>query len=88
MEYLVDHVTLWVPVLVLTVAVDFDKLLQNRGPASSTLDRVTQRVVVVAKDLAVVLIVRVLGAKYRWTDGTSEVLDVVLVVERRDIAST
>lgn len=50
-NYLVDHVTLGVPVLVLGIAIDLDKLLEDRCPAAGTLDSVTERVVVVAVDL-------------------------------------
>ena len=80
-----DHITLGVPVLVLAVAVDLDKLLEDGGPASGAFDGVAERIVVVAVDLALVLVVRVLGPKDRRAHGAGEVLNVILAVERSDI---
>lgn len=85
--YLVDHVTLWVPVFILAVAVDLDKLLEDRGPASCTLDSVVDRVMIVAVDLPIVFIVRILGSKDGCADGASKVFDVILVVQSSDVAS-
>lgn len=61
--YLVDHVTLGMPVLILAIAIDLDKLFEDGGFASSTPGGVMDRVVVVAIDLVVVLIVGILGTK-------------------------
>lgn len=42
---LVDHVAFWMPVLVNTVAIDLDKLLENGRVAASAFDGKTSRVV-------------------------------------------
>ena len=76
------------PVLVLTVAVDLDELLQDRGSTSSTLCSVAERVVVVTVNHAVVLVVRVLGTKDRWADRACEVLNMIFVVECRDVGAS
>lgn len=68
------------PVFILAVAVNLDKLLENGGPASCTLDRIVDRVMIVTVDLAIVFIVGIFGSKDGWTDGTCKVLDVILVV--------
>lgn len=86
--YLVDHVALWVPVFILAVAVNLDKLLENGGPASSTLYSIVDRVVIVTVDLAIVFVIRVLGSKDGWADGACKVLNVILVVEGGDVAPT
>jgi hypothetical protein len=74
------------PVLVLAVSVNLNKLLQNCGPATSTLDGVAKRVMVMAKDLAVMFIVRVLRAKHGRADRACKVLDMVLVIQCCDVA--
>ena len=55
--YLVDHVTLGVPMLILTIAIDLDELFENGGLASCTPGGVIDRVVIVAVHLVIVLIV-------------------------------
>lgn len=83
-----NHVTLWVPVFVLAIAVNLDELLQDRGPTSCAFDGVVERIVIVAIDLAVMFIVRVLRTKDCRTHGACEVLNVIFVVQRRDIGAT
>jgi len=73
--------------LVLAVSIDLDKLLEDSGPAASALGGVTERVVVMTIDLAIVFIVRVLWSKDSRADRTGEVFDVVLVVQGGDVAS-
>ena len=80
-----DHVALRVPVLVLAVAVDLDELLENGRLAAVAALRELGRVVVVAVDVAPVLVVAVLGAKGRRAHGTGEVIDVVLSVDGRHV---
>jgi hypothetical protein len=72
---------------ILAVAINLNKLLENRGPASCTLDSIVDRVVIVAVHLSIVLIVRILGSKDSWADGTREVFNMILVVQSRDVAS-
>lgn len=43
--------------LVLAVSIDLDKLLEDSGPAASALGGVTERVVVMTIDLAIMFIV-------------------------------
>jgi hypothetical protein len=60
----VNHVTLGMPVLVLAVAEYLDKLFEDGSLAAAAALCKLGRVVVVAVDLAIVLIVAVLGAKH------------------------
>lgn len=60
------------------VSVDLDELLEDSRVATNALDGKTSRVVPVTKDSAVVLIVRILGAKEGWTNRASEMLNVIL----------
>lgn len=68
--------------LVHVVAVDLDKLFEDRGSTTGALDGEASRVVEVTVHRAVVLVVRVLWAKDGGTDGAGEVLDVKLHVCR------
>ena len=68
--------------LVLSVAENLDKLFENGGMTAVTPLGELGRVVVVAVDVAIVLVVAVLRAKDGRAEGTGEVLDVVLAVER------
>ena len=65
--------------LVLVVPVDLDELLQDGGAAASAADGEARRVVEVAEDTPVVLIVRVLRPKDGGADGAGEVLHVELL---------
>ncbi len=60
---LVDHVALGVPVLVLAIPEDLDKLLKDGGLASAATLGELGGVVIVAVDAAVVFVVAVLGAE-------------------------
>ena len=71
--------------LILPVPEDFYKLLQDGRLAAIASLCKSGRVVVVAIDIALVLIVAVLGAKDCRTDGTSKVLNVVFAIESSDI---
>jgi len=84
--YLVDHIALWMPMLVLAVSVNLHKLLQDRGPAACALDSVAEGVVVVTKDLAIMFIVRVLRPKNGRADRARKVLDMVLVIQSGNVA--
>ena len=68
--------------LVLSVAENLDKLFEDGGMAAVTPLGELGRVVVVAIDVAIVLVVAVLRAKDGRAEGTGEVLHVVLAVER------
>lgn len=73
------------PVLVLPVAEYLDKLLKYGRLASAASLGELGGVVVVAVDLALVLVVAVLGSKDRRAQRAREVLDVVFSFERRDV---
>jgi hypothetical protein len=59
----VDHVAFWVPVLIGTIAKDFNELLENSSLAAIATLRELRRVVVVAVHLAIMFVVTVLSAK-------------------------
>lgn len=82
---LVYHVAFWVPVLVLAVAEDFDKLLQyGRLAAAAALGKLGG-VVVMAVHLPVMLVVAVLGSEDGRTERAGKVVDVVFSVEGGDV---
>jgi hypothetical protein len=73
------------PVLVLAVAEDLDELLEDGGLASIAALGELGRVVVMAVNLAIVLVVAVLGAEYCRAQGACEVVDVILALERGNV---
>ena len=73
------------PVLIDAVPENLHKLLQNRRLATIALLRELRAVVVMAVDVAFVLVVGVLGAEDGGADGAGEVFDVVFAVESCDI---
>ena len=73
--------------LVLSISENLDKLLENgRLAAIAPLGKLG-RVVVVAVDTALVLVVAVRGAEDGRTDGTGKVLDVVFAVKSGDVGA-
>lgn len=68
------------PVLILAIAEDFDKLLQDCCLATITFLRKLGRVMVMTVDAAFMLVVRVLRTENSWADATREVLDMVLAI--------
>jgi hypothetical protein len=69
------------PMLVDSISIDFDKLLENGRLASiATLSKL-RRVMVMTVDLSLMLIVAVLGPEYSWTNGAGEVFDMVFPLE-------
>lgn len=74
--------------LVLPVAENLDKLFENGGMAAVTPLGELGRVMVVAVDVAIVLVVAVLRAKDGGAERTGEVLHVVLAVERGDVGAS
>ena len=71
--------------LILPISKDFHKLLENSDLATVALLCELCRVVVVAVDVAVMLVIAVLSAEYRIAEGTSKVVDMVLAVQRCDV---
>lgn len=82
---LVNHVTLWMPVLVLAIAEDFDKLLQNGCLAAVAALGKFCRIVIMAVDVSFVLVIAVLGAKHGRAYGAGEMLDVILSIQCGDV---
>lgn len=68
---------------VLVIAIDFYKLFQNRSSATRALDSESRAIMEVAKDAAVVFIIRVLRPKDGGADGAGEMLDVKLHAWRK-----
>ncbi len=76
------------PVLILTVSEDFDKLLENGILAALTALRKFDRIVVMAIHVAFVLVIAVLGSELCRTDGACEMLDVILPVQGGDVGTS
>lgn len=76
---LVDHITFWVPALISHVSVDLDELLQDRSAAPGALCRESCRVVVMAIDIPVVFVVRIMGTEKGRTYRAGEVFHVILL---------
>ena len=73
--------------LVLSIAEDFNKLLQDGILATMTALCKAGRVMVVAVDIPIVLVVAVLSAEYGRTHRAGEVLNVVFAVEGGDVGA-
>jgi hypothetical protein len=67
------------PMLVLIVSIDFDKLLENRRLTACTPNGKSSRVVKVTEDPLIVLIVAVLWPEDGRTNRAGEVLNVKLL---------
>lgn len=84
----VNHVTFWMPVLVLSIAKYFDKLLQNSSlTAIASLGEVC-RIMIVTVHFSLVLIITILGTKDGGADGAGEMFDMVFSIQRGDIGPT
>lgn len=73
--------------LIYTIAVDLDELLEDGCLAAITSLRELCRVVIMAIYLAFVLVVAILSAKDSRTNRTGEVVDVVFAIEGCDVGS-
>lgn len=71
--------------LVLAVAEDFDKLLENCGLATIASLGELCGIMIMAINLSVMFVVAVLRSEHRWTYGACEVVDMIFVVERCDV---
>lgn len=76
------------PVLVLTITKDFDKLLENGRLTSIASLRKSGRIMVVAINVALVLVVAVLRSKDCWTYRACEVLNVVFSIQCGNVRAT
>ena len=71
--------------LVLAIAEDFDKLLQNSSLAPVASLGKLGGVVIVTVDIRIMLIVAILGAENSRAEGAGEMVDVVLSIKRSDV---
>jgi hypothetical protein len=74
--------------LVLSISEDLNELFQNGRLATIAFRCELRGVMIMAVDLTVVFIVRILRAKHGRTNATCKVLDMVLAVQCSDIRST
>lgn len=74
--------------LILTIAINLDKLLEDCCLTSETALSKLCRVMVMAVDLPLMLVVAVLRSKYGRTHRAREVVDVVLLVEGGYVRTT
>ena len=74
--------------LILSIAEDFDKLLQDGSVASVTTLGKLCRVVKVAVYLVFVLVIRVLRTKHCRAHGARKVLNMVLAIQGRNIRAS
>jgi hypothetical protein len=84
----VDHVALGVPVLVLAIAEDLDKLFEDGRLATVASLGKLGRVVVMAEDGTLVLVVAVGRAEDGGTDGAGEMFDVVFAIEGGNVGAS
>ena len=68
------------PVLVLSLPEDLNKLFQNRGVASIATLCELCRIVVVTIHMSIMLVVTVLGTKDCWAHRTGEMIYVIFSV--------
>lgn len=73
------------PVLVLTVTKDLDKLLKNCRLTSVTLLSKLGGVVVMTVNLPIVFVVAVLRAEDCRAEGAGEMVNVIFPLQRRDV---
>ena len=76
------------PVLVFAISENLDELFENCIVAAMASLSESRRVMVMAVYVSVVIIVAILGTEYGWTDGASEMLNVVFTVEGGYVGST
>lgn len=74
--------------LILAVAKYLNKLFENGSMAAMAPLGKLRRVMEVAINLALVLVVRVLGTEDSWTYGACEMLDMVFAVQCCDVGAT
>lgn len=71
--------------LILTIPEYFHKLFENGCLTSIAALSELCRIVEMTIDLAIVFVVAVLRAKYGWAHGAREMIDVILLIQSRDI---
>lgn len=83
-----NHVAFWVPMLVLIVAIDLDKLLEDRSVTSCAADSESGGIMEVAEDFAIVFVVTILRSKNSWTRRAREMLYVELGSQGSDVTAS
>lgn len=83
-----DHVAFRMPVLVLSISEYFNELFQDRGLTAAASLGELGRVMVMAINLAIMLIIAVLSTEYCWAKGAGEVIDVVFAIERSYVGTS
>lgn len=76
------------PVLILTITKNLDKLLENGCLTSVAPLREFGRIMVMTVNVTVVLVVAVLRSKDRWTYRASKVLNVIFSIQCSDVRTT
>lgn len=71
--------------LILTISKYLDELFQDCRLASITSLRESCRIMVVAVNLSIVLVITILRAENCWTYRTSEMVDMVFALESCDV---
>jgi hypothetical protein len=84
----VNHITLRVPVLILTITKDFNKLFENSSLTAVAALSKLGRVMVVAVYVSFMFVVAVLSTKDGRTYRAGEMFDVVFTIERGNVGST
>jgi hypothetical protein len=83
-----DHVTFWVPMLILAISKNLNELLQDSIMTSMTSLREPSGVMIVAIYVSIMFVVAILGAEYGWTCGASKMLNMVFPIQGGDVGST
>lgn len=73
------------PVLILAVSKYFDKLLEDGSLAATATLGVLCRIVVMAVNMSIVLVVAILSAEDSRAKRAGKVVDVVFAIEGRDV---
>ena len=73
--------------LVLSIAEDFNKLLENGSLTTIATLRELCGIMKVTVDFSIMLVVAILGAKYCRTYRTGEMFDVIFAVKRCDVGT-
>ncbi len=87
-KYLVNHMAFRVPLFELVVLWHFDEILENCRLATAALLGEEERVVRLAVNLALFLVVLIVLLKHGRTNGTLEMLEVIFLVEGGDVRPT
>ena len=73
--------------LILPITKDFNKLLENSSLTTITTLGKLGRIMIVAVNLAIVLVVGVLSTKDGWANRTCKVFNVVFAIESSDVGT-